>query len=54
MTAPTAQLTLFGDRLRPTTRVETNREMTIEERFKAFHEANPHVAQALAEMDLGG
>lgn len=40
------QLPLFAAVVEPT----YGREMTIAERFAAFHEANPHVAALLAEM----
>lgn len=42
------QLPLFPSIAEPAYR----REMTIAERFTAFHEANPHVAALLAEMAL--
>ncbi len=43
-----AQLPLFSAVVEP----EYRREMTIQERFAAFHAANPHVAAHLAEMAL--
>lgn len=49
MTAPIAQLSLFDEAIRPTIRVE-HHATTIKEQFQEFHQANPHVAQALAEM----
>ena len=42
------QLPLFAAVVEP----EYRREMTIAERFEAFHAANPHVAALLAEMAL--
>jgi hypothetical protein len=42
------QLSLFAAVVEP----EYAREMTITERFEAFHAANPHVAALLADMAL--
>lgn len=57
MTAPTQtpvnQLSLFeAGRLKPITPVTSDQDLTIEERFEQFHEANPHVAEALARLAL--
>ncbi len=42
------QMSLFPSIAEP----EYRREMTIAERFEAFHAANPHVAALLGEMAL--
>ncbi len=42
------QLSLFASVIQP----EYRREMTIAERFEAFHAANPHIAAHLAQMAL--
>lgn len=57
MTAPTTytsvqQPSLFDGPLQQTRPVSTSGDQTIEEQFKAFHEENPHVAEALAQMAL--
>ena len=46
--ATATQLSLFAAVVEP----DYRREMTISERFEAFHEANPHVARLLAAMAL--
>lgn len=57
MTAPTqlptqVPLPIFGERLEPLRRVQSEKPLTIEEQFRLFHEANPHVARILARMAL--
>jgi hypothetical protein len=58
MTAPTqlpvqVPLPLFGEKFEPLRRPDpADRPLTIEEQFRRFHEANPHVARILAQMAL--
>lgn len=58
MTAPTplpvqVPLPLFGEKFEPLRRPDpAEKPLTIEEQFRRFHEANPHVARILAQMAL--
>ena len=42
----------FNIRPQPLTKVKYEKEASVEERFLCFHEANPHVARALAKRAL--
>lgn len=58
MTAPTplpvqVPLPLFGEKFEPLRRPDpAEKPLTIEEQFRRFHEANPHVARILAQIAL--
>lgn len=57
MTGPEKQATLFsmlsdGGDWPQISKPEYDRDATIEEKFMAFHQANPHVYEAMREMAL--
>ena len=47
-----AQLHLFPEHIAPTVRPAVDQGASIEERFEAFHRANPHVYEALKRLAL--
>lgn len=44
------QLSIFGGSMRALVDVDTSRTMTLQDRFDAFHRANPHVYDAIVKL----